>query len=51
MRRYAGLDAKGLVDTGAWKDMKSAARYAHSVVTEEAKRADQLPALPKAKAQ
>ncbi|MBU2533296.1 MAG: site-specific integrase [Alphaproteobacteria bacterium] len=45
MRRYAGLDAKGLVDTGAWKDLKSAARYAHTVVTEEARRADLLPVL------
>ena len=45
MRRYAGLDTKGLVDTGAWRDEKSAARYAHSVVTEEARRADLLPGL------
>lgn len=43
MRRYAGLDAIGLVNTGTWKDPKSAARYAHSVVGEEARRADLLP--------
>jgi hypothetical protein len=27
MRREAGLDTKGLVATGAWKDRKSADRY------------------------
>jgi len=43
MRRYAGVDVKGLVATGAWKDEKSAARYAHVVVSEEAARADHLP--------
>jgi integrase len=43
MRRYAGLDTRGLVGTGAWKDMKSAERYSHVVVTEEAKRALLLP--------
>lgn len=48
MRRYAGLDTKGLVGTGAWKDEKSAARYSHVVVTEEAKRADLLPVLKRA---
>jgi len=45
MRRYGGLDSKGLVGTGAWRDEKSAARYAHVVVTEEAQRADLLPAI------
>jgi integrase len=43
MRRYAGLDIKGLVATGAWKDPKSADRYSHVVVTEEARRAVMLP--------
>lgn len=43
MRRYAGLDTRGLVGTGAWKDAKSAARYEHVVASEEAKRADLLP--------
>lgn len=48
MRRYGGLDTRGLVGTGAWKDQKSAARYAHVVTTEEARKADLLP-TPKAK--
>lgn len=43
MRRYAGLDTKGLVATGAWKDRKSADRYEHVVVTEEARKAALLP--------
>lgn len=49
MRRYAGLDVKGLVDTGAWKSAQSAARYAHAVPTEDAQRAALLP-LPQIKA-
>lgn len=43
MRRYAGLDVKGLVDTGTWKSAQSAARYAHAVASEEARKADLLP--------
>lgn len=43
MRRYGGLDIRGLVGTGRWKDQKSAARYAHVVTTEEARKADLLP--------
>ena len=43
MRRYAGLDTKGLVDTGAWKSEQSASRYAHAVASEEARKADLLP--------
>ncbi|MFL5044913.1 MAG: tyrosine-type recombinase/integrase [Xanthobacteraceae bacterium] len=43
MRRYGGLDTRGLVGTGAWLDLKSAARYAHVVVSEEAQKADLLP--------
>jgi integrase len=43
MRRYAGLDTKGLVATGRWKDRKSADRYEHVVVSEEARRAVLLP--------
>jgi integrase len=43
MRRFGGLDTKGLVATGAWKDRKSADRYEHVVVTEEARRAELLP--------
>jgi len=48
MRRYGGLDTKGLMGTGAWKDEKSAARYQHVVVTEEMTRAERLP-IPGAK--
>jgi len=43
MRRYAGADAQGLVATGAWKSAQSARRYAHTIVSEEAKRAALLP--------
>ena len=43
MRQYGGLDTRGLVGTGAWSDMGSAARYAHVVATDEARRADMLP--------
>lgn len=43
MRRYGHVDTAGLVATGAWKDRKSAARYEHVVVSEEARRADLLP--------
>lgn len=43
MRRYAGLDERGLVGTGAWKDRKSVARYTHVIATEEAQRAALLP--------
>lgn len=43
MRRDGKLDVRGLVGTGAWKDQKSAARYAHVVVSEEARRAELLP--------
>jgi len=49
MRRFGKLDTKGLVGTGAWKDEKSASRYQHVVVTEEAQRADMLPVLNRAK--
>jgi len=49
MRRYGGLDTRGLVGTGRWKDLKSAARYAHVVTTEEARKADLLP-TPRVKA-
>ncbi len=46
MRRYAGLDTKGLVATGAWKDRKSADRYEHVQVSEEARKAVALPTFP-----
>lgn len=45
MRRYAKLDTRGLVATGAWKDAVSASRYEHVVVSEEARKADLLPTI------
>ncbi len=46
MRRYGGIDTRGLVGTGRWKDRKSVHRYEHVVVSEEAQRAELLP-VPK----
>lgn len=43
MRRYGGIDTRGLVGTGAWRDQTSAARYEHVDVTEEARKALLLP--------
>ncbi len=43
MRRYAGLDTKGLVATGAWRDPQAASRYEHAVFSEEAMKAALLP--------
>ena len=43
MRRYTGMDQRGLAGTGRWKDEKSVARYAHVVVSEESRKADHLP--------
>lgn len=43
LRRYAKADAKALVATGAWKDLKSVDRYTHVIVSEEAKLAALLP--------
>jgi integrase len=43
MRRYSGLDTKGLVATGRWKDETSASRYEHVVVSEESRKAILLP--------
>ena len=43
LRRFAGLDTRGLVATGAWKDRRSAERYEHTIVTEEARKAALLP--------
>lgn len=48
MRRYAGLDTRGLLGTGAWKDEKSVQRYTHVVASEESQQADFLP-TPKSK--
>lgn len=49
MRRYGGLDTRGLVGTGRWRDEKSAARYEHVVVSEEARKADLLPVPQRSK--
>lgn len=43
MRRYAGLDTDGLVETGRWKDRASAARYTHVEVSEASRKAMLLP--------
>lgn len=43
MRRYAGADEQSLIATGAWKDKKSVARYTHTIIDEEARRAENLP--------
>lgn len=48
MRRYGGLDDKDLTDTGRWKTIESASRYAQTVVDEAARKADLLP-TPEAK--
>lgn len=42
MRRYAGMDARGLLATGRWKDQKSTYHYTHTTVSEEARKADVL---------
>jgi integrase len=43
MRHHAGLDASGLVATGAWKSRAAAPVYEHADVTTEARKADLLP--------
>jgi integrase len=43
MRRYGGLDTTGLVATNAWRDRTSAARYEHTTVSAEARKAMLLP--------
>ena len=47
MRRYGGLDTSGLLETGAWRDRSSAARYEHLDATEEAQKANLLPVMIK----
>jgi integrase len=42
MRRYAGMDSRGLVDTGRWKSQQMAERYTHTDVSEESMKADIL---------
>jgi integrase len=43
MRQYGELDTYDLVRTDRWADPESADRYAHVVVSEQARRADLLP--------
>ena len=43
MRLYGGLDSLGLTRTGAWSDIDSVERYAHSEATAEARQAAKLP--------
>jgi len=43
MRQHGGLDTLDLVRTDRWADPESADRYAHVVVSEQARRADLLP--------
>lgn len=45
MRRYGGLDTKGLVATKNWRDERSASRYTHAVTSEEWNRVDRLPSV------
>ena len=47
MRRYGGLDTKGLLATNNWRDERSAARYQHAVTSEEWQRVERLPAVGK----
>jgi integrase len=44
MMRYAGLNTRQLVGTGAWKDARMADRYAQTIMSEEARKAVFLPA-------
>jgi integrase len=43
MHRYGGLDTFGLTRTHRWADPRSADRYKHTQISEEARRADLLP--------
>ncbi|MEM1376179.1 MAG: site-specific integrase [Pseudomonadota bacterium] len=45
MRRYANLDDVGLAATKAWASPKSTHRYSHAIISEEARKADLLPAV------
>jgi integrase len=45
MRRYGGLDTKGLVATRNWRDERSASRYTHAVTSEEWDRVERLPSV------
>ena len=41
--RYQGLDTRGLTDTGAWASPRMAERYAHTIASEAAMAATNLP--------
>jgi integrase len=43
MRQHGGLDTYDLVKTNRWADPESADRYAHVVISEQARKADLLP--------
>ena len=43
--RRAGTDVQGLVATGNWRDIRSAARYTHVVPREEWERVNDLPSV------
>lgn len=43
LRRYAAADVRALVDTGAWRDPKSANRYMHTKVDDSARLVDLFP--------
>jgi integrase len=45
MRRYAGMDTAGLVETGAWKSRVSASVYEHLDATVEGRKAALLPTM------
>jgi integrase len=45
MRRYGGADVQGLVETGNWRDPRSASRYSHAVARDEWDRVDNLPSM------
>lgn len=47
--RQSGVDVKGLVATGNWRDEKTASRYAHAVARDEWSHVDQLPSVGKAR--
>jgi integrase len=47
MRRYGGLDIKGLVATRNWRDERSASRYAYAIASEEWSAVELLPAVGK----
>ena len=47
MRQHAGMDLRGLMEAGGWRDPKSVARYAHVEPGEALKAVDMLPDVVK----